>query len=357
MRSENCWKMEKNEFRVLIKHYFLRGKTIKETEDCLKKYYRESAPSHGMVHKWFTEFRSGRTTTNDAERSGRPIEVTTDDVVNKVHDIVLDDRRVKIREIAETVHISSERVFHILHNILSMKKLSARWVPRLLTADQKRYRATTSEQCLAKFKSNPNEFLRRFVTVDETWIHHYTPETKNQSKQWTSANERAPKKAKTVNSAGKVMATVFWDSQGVIYIDYLEKGKTINGPYYATLLEKFNAEVVKKRPHLAKKKILFHHDNAPAHSSAVATAKLVELRYEILPHPPYSPDLAPCEFFLFPNMKKWLGGKRFSSNEEVIAETEAYFSEFDKKYFLEGLQKLEHRWMKCIELKGDYVEK
>ena len=79
--------------------------------------------------------------------------------------------------------------------------------------------------------------------------------------------------------------------------------------------------------------------NAPAHSSAVATAKLIELRYELLPHSPYSPDLASCDFFLFPNLKKWLGGKKFTSNEEVIAETEAYFAEFDKSYFSEGLKK------------------
>jgi len=71
-------------------------------------------------------------------------------------------------------------------------------------------------------KRNQKEFLRRFVTVDETWIHWCTPETKEQSKQWTSPGEPAPKKAKTVPSAGKVMATVFLDSEGVIYIDYIE---------------------------------------------------------------------------------------------------------------------------------------
>lgn len=106
---------------------------------------------------------------------------------------------------------------------------------------------------------------------------------------------------------------------------------------------------------MAKKKVLLHHDNA--HSSGVVAAKLHELRYESLPHPPYSPDLAPCDFFLFPNMKKWLAGKKFSSNEEVIAETEVYFGEFDKSYFLNGLKKWQERWEKCIFLKGDYVEK
>ncbi|KAL0860950.1 hypothetical protein ABMA27_009481 [Loxostege sticticalis] len=302
-----------------------------------------------MVHNWFTEFRLGRMTTNDAEHPGRPIEVTTEAMVNKIHDIVLEDRRVKIREIADAMHISNERVFYVLHNILGMKKLSARWVPRLLTADQKRNRVTTSEECLAMFNHSPSEFWRRYVTVDETWVHHYTPETKQQSKQWTSAGERSPKKAKTVCSAGKVMATIFWDSQGIILIDFMEKGKTITGAYYAALLGKFQSNT--------KKKVIFHHDNAPAHTSAIATSKLVKLRYQLLPHPPYSPDLAPCDFFLFPNMKKWLGGKRFSSNEEVVAETEAYFSGFDKVFFFDGLKKLKHRWSKCVEPKGNYVEK
>ena len=98
--------------------------------------------------------------------------------------------------------------------------------------------------------------------------------------------------------------------------------------------------------------MLFHHDIAPAH-----TAKLFDLRYKILPHPPYSLNLAPSHYFLFPNMKTWLGSKRFSSNEEIIAVTNEYFEEFDKNYFLEGIKKLEYRYNKCIQLKGDYVEK
>ena len=186
---------------------------------------------------------------------------------------------------------------------------------------------------------NPNEFLRRFITVDETWIHHYQPETKEQSKQWVEAGERPPKKAKVIPSAGKVMATVFWDSQGVILIDFLEKGKSITGEYYASLLSNLVQEIKEKRPHLAKKKPLFLQDNAPAHKSAVATAKLFELRSENLQHPPYSPDLAPSDIFLFPNMEKWLSGKKFSSNDEVITETKEYFAGLEKMYYTEGIKK------------------
>jgi len=108
---------------------------------------------------------------------------------------------------------------------------------------------------------------------------------------------------------------------------------------------------------MRKLSALFHYDNAPAHSSALAKPKLVELGYELLPHPPYSPVLDPCDVFLFPNLKKSLTGQKFASNEEVVAATEAYFADLEKTYFSDGLKKLEHRWVKCIDLKGDYVEK
>ncbi|XP_022822885.1 histone-lysine N-methyltransferase SETMAR-like [Spodoptera litura] len=349
--------MEKSEFRVLIKHYFLRKKSITQTKAKLDKYYGDSAPSISMVKKWFTEFRCGRTSTEDAKRSGRPVEVSTSETAEKIHDMVLADRRLKVREIVEAIGISHGSVVSILNDHLGMRKLSARWVPRLLTIDDKRKRVTISQKCLALFNRNINEFLRRFVTVDETWIHHNTPETKQQSKQWVSRGESAPKKAKVGLSANKVMATVFWDARGIIHIDYLQKGKTINGEYYSNLLGRFDEALKEKRPHLAKKKVLFHQDNARVHTCAVSMGKIDELGYELLPHPAYSPDLAPCDYFLFPNLKKWLGGKRFASNDEVISQTNAYFKDLDKTYFSEGIKKLEKRWAKCIELKGDYVEK
>ena len=355
--SADFRKMEKEQYRSVIRFLFLEGKSRIEIKERLDAVYGDSSPSMATVKNWLDEFQRGRTSFFDEPRSGAPKTATTEDNVTKIHDLVLADSRLEVREIAETVGISKDRVGHILHEILGMRKLSTRWVPRLLTPDNKRNRETISEQCLTLFKHNPKEFLGRFVTVGETWIHWYTPETKQQSKQCISPEESALKKAKTVPSAGKVMATVFWDSQGVIYFSYLEKGKTITGLYYAELLGRFDAELQKKRPHLAQKKVLFHHDNTPAHTSAVATAKLIELGYELLPHPPYSPDLAPCEFFLFPNLKKSLAGQKFESNEEVIAAMEAYFADLQETYFSDGLKKLEHRWVKCIELKGDYVEK
>ena len=152
------------------------------------------------------------------------------------------------------------------------------------------------------------------------------------------------------------MVTVFWDARGIIHIDYLPSKQTINGDYIA-LLDRFNNILKKKRPHLAKKKVLFHQDNARVHTCPAPMAKLNEFRYELLPHSAYSPDLAPSDYFLFPNLKKCSEERDSQEREQLIAETEPYFEGLDKSYYSDGLKKLENRWIKCIELKGDYVEK
>ena len=151
------------------------------------------------------------------------------------------------------------------------------------------------------------------------------------------------------------MATIFWDFQGIILIDYLQKSKTTRECYSTLLDRKRRAE--KKTAKIGAQKVLFHQDNTMSHKSTVAMAKLHELGYELIPHPPYSPDLAPCDFFLFPNLKTWLGGKKFSSNEKVIVAVNKYFADFETAYLSDGIKKLETRWTKCIAFDGDYVDK
>lgn len=189
----------------------------------------------------------------------------------------MNDRKVKLIEIAETLKISKGRVGHIVHEYLGMQKLCAKWVPRVLTVDQKQQRVDDSEECLALFNKNKNEFLRRYVTMDETWLHYFTPESNRQSASWTASDEPRPQRPKTQQSAGKVMASVFWDAQGILFIDYLQKGQTINSEYYIALLDRLKDEIAKKRPHMQKKKNLFHQDNAPCHKSIVTMAKFNQL--------------------------------------------------------------------------------
>ena len=111
-----------------------------------------------------------------------------------------------------------------MHEYLDMRKLCAKWVPRALTINQKQQRFDDSEQCLAILNRNKVEFFHRYITVDETWLHHYTPESKWQSAEWTKRLNRI-QSVERRNKAGKVMASVFWDALGIIFIDYFEKAK------------------------------------------------------------------------------------------------------------------------------------
>ena len=138
-----------------------------------------------------------------------------------------------------------------------MRKLFSKWVPRLLTVDQKRQRVVDSERCLELFRRNKPNFLHRYVTTDETWILHYTPESKRSSAEWAAVGEKRLKRPKAQMCAGKVMTSVFWDAHGILFIDYLEKGNTINSERYIGQLMHLKNEISEKRLWMKKKKVLF----------------------------------------------------------------------------------------------------
>ena len=166
-----------------------------------------------------------------------------------------------------------------------------------------------------------------------------------------------PKKFKKVSSVGKVMTSVFWDSQGVIMIDYFEQGRTINGAYYAAELRRLCQEIVRKRRGKLTQSVLLLQDKASAHTSQVDMTAATECGFEVLPHPLYSPDMAPSDFYLFPKLKSNLSGTQFGSNEGVMTVVNEYLEDQEEDFYLEGISKLEQRWTMCIALKGVYIEK
>uniref|UniRef100_A0A1B6LP53 Mos1 transposase HTH domain-containing protein n=1 Tax=Graphocephala atropunctata TaxID=36148 RepID=A0A1B6LP53_9HEMI len=120
-------KMEKSEFCVVIKHLHLKGLTPKEIKSELDAVHGTSVPVFAAVYNWVKEFKRGRTSTNNEQGSGRPVEVTTPEMCDKILDMVMNDRRIKVCEIAETTGISQDTVFTILHKNLGVKKIVARW--------------------------------------------------------------------------------------------------------------------------------------------------------------------------------------------------------------------------------------
>jgi len=166
------------ETRAVIKFFFLQGKAPKEIHVILTETSGEYSQSFATDNNWLDQFKRGDFSTCDAPRPGRPKTVTTPEMIDQIHELILEGSRISAKSIVEQQDISRERVGSIIHENLDMRKLSAKWVPKCLNADQKRQRCHSSEQILEFFRRDPNDFQLRLVTMDETWLYHCDPETK-----------------------------------------------------------------------------------------------------------------------------------------------------------------------------------
>jgi len=127
--------------------------------------------------------------------------------------------------------------------------------------------------------------------MDETWLHPYDPKTKQQFMECRHRGSPRPKKFRVQKSAGKVLASIFWDQDGILLIHYLPKGQIINAEYYSSLLVQLKDILKEKRRGKVTKRGLFLQDNAPVQWALATQKKLTYLDFRCLLHPPYSPDL------------------------------------------------------------------
>jgi len=157
------------------------------------------APSYATIKNWVVQFKRGDFSTCGAPCPGRNKTVTTQEIIHQTHELILEDRRISAKSIAGQLGISRDRVGSIIHEDLDMRKLSAKWAPKCLNGKQKRQWCQSSEQLLEFFRRDPNDFLSRLVTVDETWLYHYDPETKQQSMEWRHGGSHRTKKFRVQN--------------------------------------------------------------------------------------------------------------------------------------------------------------
>ncbi|KAJ4429991.1 hypothetical protein ANN_22195 [Periplaneta americana] len=165
-------------------------------------------------------------------------------------------------------------------------------------------------------------------------------------------------KFKQTLSVRKVMCTVFWDRKGILLIDFLPRGETVNADRYCETLRKLRRAIQNKRRGMLTAGVVLLHDNARPHTARRTAAVLTEFGWELFHYLLYSPDLAPSDFHVFLHLKKFLSsGEHFRNDEELKTSVTRWFHSQAAEFYDRGIQKLIPRYDKCLNSDGVYVEK
>lgn len=346
-----------SDIRILIKYLCKKNMTNTEIYDDLRATLGETAVKRTFVFQWAKRFKDGRSSVQDDPRPGRPV-VANQKAIEKVEELISEDRRITYDDIKEKTGLCIGTITKIIHTKLEMRKVSARWVPHHLTHTHMTARKEICTDLLQQYARGGRRFISRIVTCDETWVHHYDPETKQQSMEWRHKDEPSPRKFKREKTVRKVMCIFFWDVEGPIVSHMVPAGQTVTARYYSNVLETVVTPALReKRRDLNINRMMFLHDNASSHTAKITKATMRSLGWNVLNHPAYSPDLAPSDFYLFPAMKKHLKGRSFSTRAAIASAIHQWFIRLPTDWFKEGMMKLPGRWEKCIQAEGDFFEK
>ncbi|UYV82643.1 hypothetical protein LAZ67_22000319 [Cordylochernes scorpioides] len=260
-----------------------------------------------------TRFKAGRISIEDNPRQGRPKFQRTDENVQKITDLIKENPRTTLLELEQDTGISKTTIGKIVTEDLKLKKTPAKFIPRFLTNEQKLCRLSTCEDMMEMTRTDP-EWKDKIITGDDTWVYGYDPETKPQSAEWRG------------NVFGHSSPSKGSDSKK-------RTEKWTNGGW------------------------ILHHDNARPHTAHLMTSFLAKNGTQILIQPPYFPDIAPNDFFLFPKLKAVLKGRHFDTRDDIIEKSPLALKSIPKEAYKNCFDNWEKRWRWCVEARGDYFEK
>lgn len=337
---------QKIHFRHLMIFYFRKGKSAAQTVNKICSVYGDDAVGESTVRKWFARFRTGNFELEDVKRTGRPSTVDDD----QIQQLVTVNPHSTTRDIANTLGISHTSVSNHLGAAGYVSRNDI-WVPHNLTEKNLLDRISISDSLLKRNVNDP--FLKRLITGDEKWVLYNNAVRK---KSWGKRSDPPLTTPKAGLHPKKVMLCIWWDWKGVLYYELLPHNQTIDSALYCSQLERLKAAVEQKRPTLANRKgIVFHHDNARPHVSLQTRQKLLEFGWDVIPHPPYSPDLAPTDFHLFRSLQNSLNGKQYNSLEDCKKHMEEFIAQKSEQFWEDGIKKLPERWKQVIDQNGTYI--
>jgi histone-lysine N-methyltransferase SETMAR len=234
-----------------------------------------------------------------------------------------------------------------LHELGKINK-HGKWIPHQLSQENLNQRLTICSSLLSRAKRL--SFFERIVTGDEKWILYDNNQRKNQWLDRGQASEPTPKPGIFTK---KVMLCVWWNFSGVIHFELMKPGQTITAEVYSSQLDRVQHALLQIG--IDTSRTLLLHDNAKPHTAKKTLEKIEELGWEVLPHAPYSPDLAPSDYYLFRSMQHELAENHFKKEDDVKIFVQRYFDSKPPEFYKAGIEKLRGRWREVIVNNGTYI--
>ncbi len=342
--------------RIEIRFLWKTGLNAKQIHDRLVQVDGRNAVSHSTVQRWILKFPQDES-VKDKPCPGRP-KVRTAAKVQKLTRAVQIDKRSSVRELADQVKISKDSVHRMLRKDLHLKKKPSKWVPHLLTPAEKARHVDCSREALKQMQARVNP-VETVVAEDESWFFCWDPERKQASMQWLADGEKRPEKPRIERTAVKVMLVIFFAKDGVIHREFVPRGHRITSAVYVAVLRHFLGSLQCQRHHLYRRRRTWAllHDGAPAHRAAPTVNFLARCRVRTLPHPGYSPDLSPPDYWIFARIKKDVQGRRFHNVQELQNAVDDSISHITQQEFADAMARYPERLRKCIAAHGCYFER
>ena len=331
---------------IVEMHY--EGFSAKDIHTKLVELFKKKAPAYSSVTRNI-RFLSFQQDIEVGEKlMGRPVDLYNCD---KVRLAIENFENASIRELSQLTNVPPTSVYRYLTQQLGYVNRIFRWIPHMLSKEHKNNRVELSKNLLNEIEKAKSTNFRFFVTGDESWFY-YTFDNKS---QWVKDGMQAGTKVNHGFSTPKIMVSIFWSIDGIRNIDCVESGQSMDSSYFiSNVLTPISESELFNKAKKQKKKFSIHMDNAPIHKSAKTKKFLSDKGFHVPPHPAYSPDLAPSDFYLLGKLKTHPGSVKFSSPDEIVMWIEDKFSSITKEELIRVFQAWEERLRWVIANKGEY---
>lgn len=336
--------------RHILKFLFDAGYSVVEAIKFIESVYGNGVIGRTMAYKWFKRFEEGEFDLSDKKRDGRPRELNLAELEN----LIVQNPKATTRELESILDFDHTTIYRGLIKLEKVQKWGT-WVPKELTEFDKNRRVVAASTLLklhTECVESGKLFFERIVTGDEKWVLYLNNENR---KEWRGRNEDASPRVKDGLHPKKILLSIWWDIKGPIYYELLPLNQTINAEKYICQLMCLKNTISRKRPNLEADGVILQHDNARPHTAKSTKEALSNLHWEVLPHPPYSPDIAPSDYYLFRSMASALRGTNFTNKEEVEVWINDWLNSKPQAFYERGIRSLFGRWETIVESGGEYL--